>query len=62
MDFLIELIKKDPSEVGGARESNEETIMFALNMIHTGEGGGGGTGRKGGGGGISVLIIKAPSL
>ena len=37
MDFLIELVKKDPSEVaGGVRESNEETIMFALNMVHTG--------------------------
>ena len=48
MDFLIELIKKDPSEVGGARESNEETIMFALNMIHTGEGGGEGRDVRGG--------------
>ena len=40
MDFLIELIKKDPTEAPapGARESNEETIMFALNMIHTGVG------------------------
>ena len=44
MDFLIELIKKDPAAEGapggGARESTEETIMFALNMIHTGERGG----------------------
>jgi hypothetical protein len=38
MDFLIELVKKDPNEPGGqgARETNEETIRFALSMVHTG--------------------------
>ncbi len=35
LDFLIELIKKDP---GLGREHIEETIMFALDMIHTGVG------------------------
>ena len=34
LDFLIELIKKDPSM---GREQIEETIVFALDMIHAGE-------------------------
>ncbi len=37
MEFLIELIKKEPETTGGpaAKEHAEDTIMFALNMIHT---------------------------
>jgi hypothetical protein len=35
LDFLIELIKKEP-DANGPKEQTEETIMFALNMIHTG--------------------------
>jgi len=34
LDFLVELIKKDPTQ--GPPESMEETIVFALDMAHLG--------------------------
>lgn len=43
MEFLIELLRKqDPEQQAREhldREQQEDTIMFALNMIHTGVGG-----------------------